>query len=355
MSRSSHWRTRAASQLPASRSESRGPVRADRRGSPPRRPTAEIVRRRRVALAAIVLALAAIAVVVVAGSSGGGGSGTTTGPAEMAQASGRVRIELDGRTLVDQPTSRLSGQRSQAVAISRVPAATTIRDGLARIQARTDRQALGGEVKHAVAAGGGVVAVPWAPIAASIRIPVVKQTLQDDCEATALSMLLRFAGKRVDQLTLQRQVARSGPLDPEQGPEGEVWGDPRMGFVGRADGGGPAGGFGVYQGPIAALARKHGLNPRDLSRKGPQAIYKTLLSGKPVMVWVGLSEGPYASWHSPSGEIVHVNYGEHTVLLTGVTSNDVTVNDPLSGLRLTWPKTQFTAMWDLLGRRALGA
>jgi uncharacterized protein YvpB len=341
--------------LRISRNESPDRIRPERRGSPRPPPTAKVVRRRRVALGAIVLALAAIALVVASASSGGGGSAPTTSPTEAAQASGRLRIELDGRTLADQPTSRLGGRRSQAAMIERVPATTTINDGRAKIHGRTERRSLGREIKRAVAAGGGVIVVPWRPLAVNIRIPVVKQTLQDDCEVTALSMLLRFAGKRVDQLTLQRQVARSGPLDPELGPQGEVWGDPRLGFVGRPDGGGPAGGFGVYQGPIAALARQHGVDTRDLSRRSPQAIYRTLLSGKPVMVWVGLSEGPYATWHSPSGALVRVNYGEHAVLLTGVSGEDVTVNDPLSGEKLTWPKSQFEAMWDLLGRRALGA
>ncbi|HWW68264.1 MAG TPA: C39 family peptidase, partial [Solirubrobacterales bacterium] len=163
------------------------------------------------------------------------------------------------------------------------------------------------------------------------------------------------AGRRVDQLTLQDQVARSGPLDPQQGPGGEIWGDPSMGFVGRANGGGPAGGFGVYQGPIADLARRHGVALRDLSHKSPKDIYRTLLSGRPVMVWVALSEGPYASWHSPAGKIVNVNYGEHAVVLSGVTGGDVTVNDPLSGQRLRWSKGQFESMWASLGHRALAA
>ncbi len=355
MSAFSHWRTRAASQLPISRDETPDPIRAERRGTSPRRPTAKVIRRRRVALAAIVLALAAIAVVVEAASTGSGGSATQSSSLEGVEASGRVRVELDGRTVADQPTSRLSGRRYQAALIARIPATTTIGDGQAKVRVRTDRRTLARDVKGAVTAGGGNVTVPSTPIAASIQVPVVKQTLQDDCEATALSMLLRFAGKRVDQLTLQRQVARSGPLDPEEGPEGEVWGDPRLGFVGRADGSGTAGGFGVYQGPIAALARRHGVDTLDLTRKSPAAIYRTLLSGNPVLVWVGLSEGPYASWHSPAGKVVTVNYGEHAVLLTGVNGDDVTVNDPLSGERLTWPKSQFEAMWDLLGRRALAA
>ncbi len=168
-------------------------------------------------------------------------------------------------------------------------------------------------------------------------------------------MLLSFDGKQVGQLQLQTRVAHSAPLDPRQGPDGEIWGDPSVGFVGRADGGGPAGGFGVYQGPIAALARREGVAVHDLSRRRPEQLYRTLLSGRPVMVWVALSEGPYASWHSPSGKIVEVNYGEHAVVLTGVSKGEVRVNDPLSGQRLVWPKSQFETMWTSLGRRALAA
>ncbi len=264
-------------------------------------------------------------------------------------------MELDGRTLADEPVARLERRRTLKALARSVPATVTLTEGRARIRASTQRGALTRDLASAVAAGGGDIKVPWTPFAATIGIPVIKQALQDDCEATALSMLLRFTGKRVDQLTLQRQVAHSRPLDPEVGPDGEVWGDPSVGFVGRADGGGPGGGFGVYQGPIAALARKHGLDPRDFTGKSPKAIYASLLAGKPVLAWVGLSEGPYATWHSRSGALVSVNYGEHAVLLTGVDAESVTVNDPLSGERLTWPKSEFEAMWELLGRRALAA
>ena len=241
----------------------------------------------------------------------------------------------------------------QIALASQAPPISTVRRGRATIRLRTNREALIHSVQRAVALGGGTVHVPQAPIASDIELPVIKQTLKDDCEATSLSMMLYFAGKRVDQLTLQDQVARSGPLDPEQGPEGEIWGDPSLGFVGRADGGGPAGGFGVYQGPIADLSRRHGVPLQDLSHKSPHEIYRILLMGRPVMVWVALSEGPYASWHSPTGKVVNVNYGEHAVVLSGVSEGEVTVNDPLSGQMLRWSKDQFESMWESLGRRAL--
>lgn len=73
------------------------------------------------------------------------------------------------------------------------------------------------------------------------------------------------------------------------------------------------------------------------------------------MVWVGLSDGPYASRHSRSGSPVRVNHGEHAVPPTGVDPGSVTANDLLSGERLTWPKSEFEAMWEPLGRRALAA
>lgn len=339
--------------MPASRDDRRAPPAAVSRGSPRPQPT-RVVWRRRAAVAALAIAATATGIAVGSASSGNG-TDPAAATTEAPKPAGRVRLELGGRTLADEPVTRLERRRAQAALVSSVPATVTIVEGPARIQAATQRAALTRSLARTVAAGGGDLKVPWTPLASTIGIPVIKQTLQDDCEATALSMLLRFAGKRVDQLTLQRQVAHSPPLDPEIGPEGEVWGDPETGFVGRADGGGPGGGFGVYQGPIVALARKHGLDPNDLTGKSPKAIYASLLAGRPVMVWIGLSEGPYATWHSRSGALVRVNYGEHAVLLTGIDAETVTANDPLSGERLTWPKSQFEAMWKLLGSRALAA
>jgi uncharacterized protein YvpB len=211
-------------------------------------------------------------------------------------------------------------------------------------------------VRRAVQRGGGVVAIHERPTAASLRVPIVQQALRDNCETAALSMLLASRGKPADQLALQRQVAHSPPLDPVVAADGsEVWGDPEQGFVGRADGGGPAGGFGVYQGPIAALARRHGVALRDLTGASPGAIYRALLHGRPVIAWVALSSGPFASWSTPSGRAVRVNYGEHAVVLSGVDPARVRVNDPLSGRRLTWSKSEFVRMWTALGRRALAA
>ncbi len=306
-----------------------------------------VARRRAIALGALAATVAVVAIVV---SGGGGGSSQAPPPPAF------VRVRLGGRTLAQRRVEDLRQPQAVAALVSAVPATRTVRRGSATIELEVDRQGLARELDRAVRTGGGAVVVRERPTAASIRVPLVKQVLQDDCEATALSMILAYRGRRVGQLALQNQVAHSQPLDPTVSASGsEVWGDPNLGFVGRADGGGPAGGFGVYQGPIQALARRHGVALDDLTGASPAVVYRALLAGHPVMAWVALSNGPFATWQTPAGRTVHVNYGEHAVVLTGVGPAGVSVNDPLSGSRLTWAKPQFEQMWAGLGRRALAA
>ncbi|MCA1706994.1 MAG: C39 family peptidase, partial [Actinobacteria bacterium] len=142
-------------------------------------------------------------------------------------------------------------------------------------------------------------------------------------------------------------------VNPTGGGASLVWGDPDRGFVGRPDGGGPAGGYGVYERPVSALARRHGARPARLRGARPADVYAQLLAGRPVMTWVGLSDGPYRTWRTREGRRVTGNFGEHTVVLTGLRGNNLAVNDPLDGRRKTWSKGQFELMWRRLGRRAL--
>lgn len=185
--------------------------------------------------------------------------------------------------------------------------------------------------------------------------PLFRQAYRNNCETASLSMLLAAVGVRVDQRTLQRQVRRSGPLDPIVLEDGSwIWGDPDRGFVGRPEGGGTAGGFGVYQGPIRALAARHGVRLTDLSRKPAGVLFAELKRKRPVMTWIGLSDGPYRRWSTPAGKSIQVNFGEHVVVLTSLRGDSISVNDPLTGGRLVWTRAQFVAKWRLLGRRALG-
>ena len=210
-------------------------------------------------------------------------------------------------------------------------------------------------VRRALAAHESRVDLPVVPLWTRIALRPVRQVLHNDCEATALSMLLAAAGVHAGQLELQARLPRSGPLDPKpvSGSALFRWGDPEHGFVGRADGGGPHGGFGVYEPPIRALAARFGVRLVDLRGRSVAGVRAAVLAGHPVLAWVGLAPGPELSWLTPSGREITVNLNEHAVVLVGADDRNVYVNNPLSGRRERWPNALFSARWKLLGRRAL--
>jgi uncharacterized protein YvpB len=193
------------------------------------------------------------------------------------------------------------------------------------------------------------------PLRTTIALRPVRQLLHNDCEATALSMLLAAAGVQVGQLGLQARLPRSGPLDPEPvaGSGLFKWGDPERGFVGRPAGGGTEGGFGVYEPPIRSLAGRYGVQLVDLHGRTVSALRAAVSAGHPVLAWVGLAAGPYLSWLTPSGRKITVNLDEHTVVLVGAGPGYLLVNNPLTGRRERWSEALFRYRWQLLGRRAL--
>lgn len=210
--------------------------------------------------------------------------------------------------------------------------------------------------RRAVALGtaGGEVEVVRQPISAVVKTPIVRQRLRNNCESAALSILLASLGRPTDQLRIQRTLPTSGPLDPRGSGAGRVWGDPDIGYVGRADGGGVAGGFGVYPGPAAAAGSRFGLSLRVGRFSSVEALRQSLLAGRPAMLWIGLSDGPYGAWSSPSGRRIRVNFGEHTVVAYGVRRDgSFLISNPLEGTREAWSSTQLATLWERLGRRSV--
>ena len=199
-------------------------------------------------------------------------------------------------------------------------------------------------------------ALPTKSAARTAAVPIIRQALRNNCETAALSMLLAARGVRVSQLELQRELPRNGPLDPtrREGSRLPIWGDPDLGFVGRTAGGGTSGGFGVYPHPIRQLARRHGVALTPLTRRPLSQILARLRAGHPVMIWIGLSDGPYVTWKTPRGKTIRANFGEHTVVLTGMRGSLLKVNDPLDGKRKLWTQSYLGSAWQRLGRRALG-
>lgn len=232
------------------------------------------------------------------------------------------------------------------------PSTVVVRRGSARITYRVESRPDGSLVRPAVKS---TTALDAHAVASEIAAPAVAQRLRNNCESAALQVLLATVGVDADQLRLQNELPRSGSVDPRGAGDQRVWGDPEQGFVGRPDGGGVAGGFGVYQRPVRAVAARHGVALKDLSGSTPAVIYRQLLAGHAVMVWVGLGDGPFTQWRSPQGRLVEVNLNEHAVVLTGVRAGRISVVNVLQGTRERWTRGEFELMWARLGRRALAA
>jgi len=237
----------------------------------------------------------------------------------------------------------------------RLPAETTVRQGRATRHLAIPGPLARNRVRQAFARNRSSVELPVVPLRTRIALRPVRQVLHNDCEATALAMLLAAAGHTVGQLRLQARLPRSGPLDPEPVAGSSLfrWGDPERGFVGRPAGGGTEGGFGVYEPPIRALAARYGAHLVDFHGRSLMVVRHALLAGHPVLAWVGLAAGPYLSWLTPSRRQITVNLNEHAVTLVGAGPGYVLVNNPLTGERERWSDELFSYRWRLLGRRAL--
>ena len=321
-----------------------------------RRPT--FSRRRRQVRRFRVLVLVAIAVVglatwLILGVALSGSSSKTEPDStrsivllEGERQIGRVNVPADG--------SSASAREIRRQVAELTPTRATRRSGRARIVYRYDRASSAQRVLNAAIAGKPAALVARRPVAASIATEVVAQAQRNTCESAALSILLSSLGVIIAQERLQRMLPVSGTADPIGDGTARVWGDPDRGFVGRPDGGGVAGGFGVYPGPIASVARRLDVPLVDMTGASPKHIYERLLSGRAVMAWIGLSDGPFGEWRSPSGKAIRVNFGEHTVVLRGIRLDGrIDVVNPLKGTEETWTASEFELLWNRLGRRAL--
>lgn len=282
------------------------------------------------------------AAVVLAGCASGGATSTRAQPPRprplaVYAAGKRIEIIRPGQRRIGLP-DRTVARRGRATLSLAVPARRARR-----------------RVRRALVAHEARVDLPVVPLRTTIALRPIRQVLHNDCESTALSMLLAAAGVRVGQLELQARLPRSGPLDPEPVAGSTLfrWGDPERGFVGRPAGGGTEGGFGVYEPPVRALAARYGVRLFDLRDRDVAAVRDAVLAGHPVLAWVGLASGPFLSWLTPSGHEITVNLNEHAVALVGAGPGYVLVNNPLTGRRERWSEALFSYRWRLLGRRAL--
>jgi uncharacterized protein YvpB len=186
-------------------------------------------------------------------------------------------------------------------------------------------------------------------------VPHIQQLpeLARGCEVTSLAMMLQFAGVSVDKMTLAEEIDTVSFRD-----QYGYHGNPNEGFVGDIYSFDTPG-YGVYHGPIAALAENY-LPGRiiDLTGESIDSVYSMVQSGSPVWVIVNsrfefLTEEEFEVWDTQSGE-VQITYREHSVVVVGYDETSVYINDPLSEQGYTSvPKASFEAAWDQMGQQAI--
>lgn len=190
-----------------------------------------------------------------------------------------------------------------------------------------------------------------------LNVPLIKQNpeLRYGCEVTSLTMVLNYAGVKVNKMELYRNIQKD--LDPLVRKNGNIikWGDPSIGFVGDMTGKKP--GYAVFDKPMEDLVNKY-LPERavNLTKYPFHDLEKHVQNGYPIVVW---TTGDYRlpdrweSWEHKE-KIIKTPLDLHAVVLVGFSKNHVYLNDPLSGRKnVKVDKKTFIKSWHALKSRAI--
>jgi uncharacterized protein YvpB len=305
----------------------------------------------------VIRAVAIAAVVLVSAGCASGGSpsspptsdpssSTPPPPAPQALVVHGGSVALDMRASVRTRLGRGGEMRRRAAAVQYLDSHTSIGGGrwIVRLMWRpTAASRLAAAVADPRVRS---VTLPVGVSEVSLTVPATRQVYRNDCEATALSMAL---GGSVSQLRLQSQLPIAHPYLPEEGAEGMVWGDPELGFVGNVRGGG----YGVYDRPVLALARRYDRGAENLTGTSVDRVVAAVQQGRPVVAWIQFGADAPRTWRSPAGVLVQANGAEHAVTLTGWRPGVLTYNNPWTGTRESFTVATFAQLWHTLGDRAV--
>jgi uncharacterized protein YvpB len=185
-------------------------------------------------------------------------------------------------------------------------------------------------------------------------VPIIGQypELPTGCEATALTMLLNWAGVEVEK----REVAQSLPKEstPREQAGVMVGGHPNRAFIGDPF---TADSYGVFHQPIAKLLDSY-LPGRALDLTG--ITFDELLAisvSRPVVVWATIElKKPRVviTWRDEqTHELIHWQSPEHCMTLVGYDQEHVLIHDPHTGGCEAYERDLFQNRWEQLGCQAV--
>ena len=194
--------------------------------------------------------------------------------------------------------------------------------------------ALAGSLTPALAAMSFTTQAGWR----QLPVPQYFQIHGLDCEAAALQMALAEQGIAVSQNTLLSQIGidRRAPYWDASGAM--HWGDPYANFVGNPDGAERLlTGYGVYYPPIARVAAMDGATVvRSGEGIAPAILYQDVLAGHPAIAWVSFDWKFHQVTHYVAFDGRTVQFGnpyEHSVVISGVSTDFLLINNPWFGLQ----------------------
>ncbi|CAJ1188596.1 C39 family peptidase [Companilactobacillus nantensis] len=152
-------------------------------------------------------------------------------------------------------------------------------------------------------------------------VPLIAQRpeLPNGCEITAVTMMLQYAGAKVDKMQMAREMPRSS--DPNYGYIGQPWDQT---------------GITIFPSALMNLVEKYAGTAKDLTGQNFDAIKYQINIGHPVVTWHTLYGFPY-----------------HALVVTGYDSNYVYYNDCWTDQTLQMGINQFINNWNTQKRRAI--
>lgn len=191
-----------------------------------------------------------------------------------------------------------------------------------------------------------------------LDIPVIKQLPEchNGCEATSLTMMLNYAGIKVDKATVVSKMKKdTTPIKRDSTGKIIEWGNPQIGFVGDITGKSP--GYSIDPVALAPVIDYYLPGKTlDLTGCSYETLESTISSGRPVAVWITVyfNNPTFPHNWTSDGKVVKADFSQHAVLLTGMDEKSLYYNDPLSGAKNSKiDKTVFQSVWNKMGKKAL--